>query len=58
MQDAQHVVDALGIAHACAPARGHVEVGTAAHGFGAGANGHFAVAQRNRLRCRDDGLQA
>ena len=41
-----------------APAGRLVEVGAAAHGFGAGADGHFAVAQGDGLGRGDDGLQA
>ncbi len=58
MQDAEHVVDALAVTHALAPARALVEVGAAAHGFGATAHGHVAVAIANGLRRADDGLQA
>lgn len=58
VQDAEHVVDALAVAHAGAPARALVEVGATAHGFGAAAHGHVAVAVANGLRRADDGLQA
>ena len=58
VQDAQHVVDAFGIAHAGTVAGGLVEVGAPAHGFAAAANGHVAIAQGNGLRGADDGLQA
>jgi hypothetical protein len=58
VEDAEHVVDQLHVAHARAVARGGVEVRAAAHRLGAAADRDVAVAERDRLRRRDDGLQA
>ena len=58
VQDAEHVVDALAVAHASAPARALVEVGAAAHAFRATAHGHVAVAIADGLRGGHDGLQS
>jgi hypothetical protein len=58
MQDAQHVVDQHRVAHARAVAGRGVEVRAAAHRLRAAADGDVAVAQRNGLRRRHDGLQA
>jgi hypothetical protein len=57
VQDAEHVVDALGVAHAHAVACGGVEVGAPAHGLRPAAHGHVEPVA-NGLRRRDDGLQA
>lgn len=58
VEDAEHVVHRLHVAHAPAPAGTRQQVGTAAHGFCASTDGDIAVAQQQALRRRDDGLQA
>ena len=58
MQDAQHVIDGLDVAHARAPTGRRQQVRAAAHGFGAGTDGDFGIAQQQRLRRADDRLQA
>ena len=58
VQRADHHVDHLGVAHACAKAGGQAGVRCAAHVFCTAANGDVTVTQQDGLAGADDGLQA
>ncbi len=57
VEDADHVVDHRGLAHANAPASARHQISTAAHVLGTAAHGDVDITHRDGLRGRDDGLQ-
>ncbi|MNS67967.1 hypothetical protein D3C72_1012310 [compost metagenome] len=58
MQDAEHVVDDLGVAHARTPTGGRHQVRATAHGFGTGTDDDVGIAEHQGLGGVDDRLQA